>query len=214
MWKRGRLTVGLDRYVPRRIRLNRCAVGPTSGCEARNTASGTTSSGDLTPSDGFAEATAWDQLLGVVALCVHGGSPAQVHEDRTIRVRRPADRRTRPYLEERPAMRVGKSDAFEREYTQKFRLLAAEHGEFVHYERDRAARDIGLHLTRKDTFWRRNTLNRALLVPTQGAHRLLLYAQCFRERARSPNSFGSPSLAVLVPTAHANVSRRLRGISR
>lgn len=44
---------------------------------------------------------------------------------------------------------VGKLDAFEREYTGKFRSFAAEFGEFVSYERDRAARDIGLHLTEK-----------------------------------------------------------------
>ncbi|HCE8944357.1 TPA: DUF4365 domain-containing protein [Pseudomonas aeruginosa] len=45
---------------------------------------------------------------------------------------------------------VGKTDAFEQSYMAKFELLAAEHGVFVKYERDRAARDIGLHLT-KDT---------------------------------------------------------------
>jgi hypothetical protein len=46
-------------------------------------------------------------------------------------------------------MRVGKADAFERRYVAKFRLLASDFGEFVLYERDRGARDIGLHLTRK-----------------------------------------------------------------
>ena len=46
-------------------------------------------------------------------------------------------------------MRVGKADTFERRYTAKFRLLASNFGEFVFYERDRGARDIGLHLTRK-----------------------------------------------------------------
>ncbi|WP_394245297.1 DUF4365 domain-containing protein [Halopseudomonas laoshanensis] len=45
---------------------------------------------------------------------------------------------------------IGKTDAFEQNYMAKFELLAAEHGVFVKYERDRAARDIGLHLT-KDT---------------------------------------------------------------
>lgn len=43
---------------------------------------------------------------------------------------------------------VGKTDAFEQGYMAKFELLAAEHGVFVKYERDRAARDIGLHLTK------------------------------------------------------------------
>lgn len=46
-------------------------------------------------------------------------------------------------------LRVGATDVFEREYTQKFRALAGQFGEFVMYERDRGARDIGLHLTRK-----------------------------------------------------------------
>jgi hypothetical protein len=43
---------------------------------------------------------------------------------------------------------VGHSDVLEREYTSKFRELAGKYGEFVLYERDRAARDIGLHFTR------------------------------------------------------------------
>lgn len=44
---------------------------------------------------------------------------------------------------------VGKNDAFERIYMEKFRAIASRYGEFVHYEHDRGARDIGLHLTRK-----------------------------------------------------------------
>jgi len=44
-------------------------------------------------------------------------------------------------------MKVGKHDVLERNYMAKFRNLAAKFGEFVEYERDRAARDIGLHLT-------------------------------------------------------------------
>ena len=42
---------------------------------------------------------------------------------------------------------IGKNDEFEGVYTEKFRSLAREHGEFVHYERDRAAIDLGVHLT-------------------------------------------------------------------
>ena len=44
---------------------------------------------------------------------------------------------------------VGKNDAFERSYMGKFRAFVAEFGEFVSYERDRGARDIGVHLTQK-----------------------------------------------------------------
>lgn len=46
-------------------------------------------------------------------------------------------------------LKVGKSDALERKYLAKFRALAAPFGEFVTYERDRGARDIGLHFTRR-----------------------------------------------------------------
>ena len=44
---------------------------------------------------------------------------------------------------------VGQNDAFERRYMEKFRAFASEFGEFVTYERDRGARDIGIHLTHK-----------------------------------------------------------------
>jgi hypothetical protein len=43
---------------------------------------------------------------------------------------------------------IGKTDAFEQNYMAKFEQLATDHGVFVKYERDRAARDIGLHLTK------------------------------------------------------------------
>ena len=42
---------------------------------------------------------------------------------------------------------IGRSDVFEGCYTEKFRMLVREFGEFVKYERDMAAIDIGLHLT-------------------------------------------------------------------
>lgn len=45
-------------------------------------------------------------------------------------------------------MVVGKTDAFEREYMEKFRQFASKYGEFISYERDRGARDIGLHFTK------------------------------------------------------------------
>jgi len=44
---------------------------------------------------------------------------------------------------------VGKTDVFERKYMEKFRAFASKFGEIVNYERDRGARDIGLHLTHK-----------------------------------------------------------------
>jgi hypothetical protein len=44
-------------------------------------------------------------------------------------------------------MKIGKTDAFEREYMTEFRRIAAPFGIFMEYETDRAGRDIGLHLT-------------------------------------------------------------------
>lgn len=46
-------------------------------------------------------------------------------------------------------MTIGQKDVFERVYMEKFRQFASHFGEFVHYERDRGARDIGLHLVKK-----------------------------------------------------------------
>lgn len=43
------------------------------------------------------------------------------------------------------ALKIGKNDRFERIYMAQFRAMAAQFGEFVEYERDRAGRDIGLH---------------------------------------------------------------------
>lgn len=43
--------------------------------------------------------------------------------------------------------RIGVNDEFEGLYIEKFRSLARPFGEFVKYERDRAAIDIGIHLT-------------------------------------------------------------------
>jgi hypothetical protein len=44
---------------------------------------------------------------------------------------------------------VGRNDVFERLYLQKFRAMLGAYGEFVMYERDRGARDIGIHLTQR-----------------------------------------------------------------
>jgi hypothetical protein len=43
---------------------------------------------------------------------------------------------------------IGATDDFEQKYMAKFQELAAQHGMIVKYERDRAARDIGVHLTK------------------------------------------------------------------
>jgi hypothetical protein len=46
-------------------------------------------------------------------------------------------------------MLIGNQSVFERNYTAKFITFAKQFGEIVDYENDRAARDKGLHLTRK-----------------------------------------------------------------
>lgn len=46
---------------------------------------------------------------------------------------------------------VGKDDLLERRYTNKFRCLTEPFGEFIKYEFDRAAVDLGLHLTTPST---------------------------------------------------------------
>jgi len=42
--------------------------------------------------------------------------------------------------------RVGEQDVFEQAYTNQLKALLSPHGQFVLYERDRAALDLGLHL--------------------------------------------------------------------
>jgi hypothetical protein len=41
---------------------------------------------------------------------------------------------------------VGTQDRFEQRYTNRLKDLLSEHGQFLHYEKDRAALDLGLHL--------------------------------------------------------------------
>lgn len=46
-------------------------------------------------------------------------------------------------------MEIGKYDVFERRYVAEFRKIVSEFGEIINYEKDRAARDIGVHFTKK-----------------------------------------------------------------
>lgn len=46
-------------------------------------------------------------------------------------------------------MKIGSNDDLEISYMAKFRQMASEFGVFTEYERDRAARDIGLHFTQE-----------------------------------------------------------------
>jgi hypothetical protein len=49
------------------------------------------------------------------------------------------------------SIEIGRTDKFERRYVQKFRYLIENFGEFIRYECDRAAVDLGLHLTEPST---------------------------------------------------------------
>ncbi|HEY8697328.1 MAG TPA: hypothetical protein VIM02_06900 [Rhizomicrobium sp.] len=77
---------------------------------------------------------------------------------------------------------VGREDEFEAAYTEKFRSLVDSHGLFVRYERDRAALDIGLHLTRRDGTQSRVTRTR-IWFQLKGLHKETLPRSDFeRER--------------------------------
>jgi len=63
---------------------------------------------------------------------------------------------------------VGNTDAFEQDYMTKFEQLATNHGVFVKYERDRAARDIGLHLTKNLSSGQRQVTNSLVWFQMKG----------------------------------------------
>ncbi|WP_448670411.1 DUF4365 domain-containing protein [Pseudoxanthomonas mexicana] len=63
---------------------------------------------------------------------------------------------------------IGKTDAFEQDYMAKFEHLATQHGVFVKYERDRAARDLGLHLTKPTNSGQRQVTNSLIWFQMKG----------------------------------------------
>lgn len=81
-------------------------------------------------------------------------------------------------------MQVGKEDVFERIYTQKFRELASQFGEFVAYERDRGARDIGLHFTRPTKSGRQIVSSTLVWFQLKGLHSNTLSTEKLRETDR------------------------------
>lgn len=64
--------------------------------------------------------------------------------------------------------KIGQQDEFEGLYTEKFRSLARPFGEFVKYERDRAALDAGIHLTTKTSSKFRNVSNTRVWFQLKG----------------------------------------------
>lgn len=63
---------------------------------------------------------------------------------------------------------IGRTDAFEQDYMARFEALATKHGVFVKYERDRAARDIGLHLTKDMRSGKRQVTNSLIWFQMKG----------------------------------------------
>lgn len=74
---------------------------------------------------------------------------------------------------------VGKNDAFEQDYMAKFELLASNHGVFVKYERDRAARDIGVHLTKNMKSGKKLVTNALIWFQMKGVMATTLSKQQF-----------------------------------
>ena len=64
--------------------------------------------------------------------------------------------------------KIGQQDEFEGLYVEKFRSLARPFGEFVKYERDRAALDAGIHLTTKTSSKFRNVSNTRVWFQLKG----------------------------------------------
>lgn len=79
---------------------------------------------------------------------------------------------------------VGKTDAFEQNYMAKFEQLATHHGVFVKYERDRAARDIGLHLTKNMKSGKKQVTNSLIWFQMKGVMAATVPAEQF-EGAKS-----------------------------
>lgn len=78
---------------------------------------------------------------------------------------------------------IGAHDVFEGQYSEKFRSLVRPEGEFIHYERDRVAVDLGVHLTVGDAPGRRASHTR-IWFQLKGIHRETLSLEEFRQ-ARS-----------------------------
>lgn len=77
---------------------------------------------------------------------------------------------------------IGNTDAFEQSYMAKFEKLATEHGVFVRYEKDRAARDIGLHLTRSRPGGGKQVMNAIVWFQMKGVMANTLSAEAFEKQ--------------------------------
>lgn len=75
---------------------------------------------------------------------------------------------------------IGKTDAFEQNYMAKFEQLATDHGVFVKYERDRAARDLGLHLTKDLKSGKKQVTNSLVWFQMKGVMATTLTLEAFK----------------------------------
>lgn len=82
--------------------------------------------------------------------------------------------------------RIGEQDEFEGIYTEKFRVFARPHGEFVKYERDRAAIDIGLHLTQATRQRFRSVAHARVWFQLKGIRSSTLPLEKFRSLSHVP----------------------------
>lgn len=76
-------------------------------------------------------------------------------------------------------LEIGKTDSFEQNYMAKFEQLATSHGVFVKYERDRAGRDLGLHLTKNTKSGARQVTNSLVWFQMKGIMASTLSKQQF-----------------------------------
>jgi hypothetical protein len=81
-----------------------------------------------------------------------------------------------------PMARIGPKDAFEQDYTERFRSILKGRGVFVQYEHDRAARDIGVHFTKSRPDGGRNVTAAFAWFQLKGIMATTMSAGQFREK--------------------------------
>ena len=83
---------------------------------------------------------------------------------------------------------VGKEDEFEAVYTERFRTLLSGEGIFVKYERDRAAIDLGIHLTEPHGVHRTVSPRARIWFQLKGVHTTTLSLTDFEGSTEVPVS--------------------------
>lgn len=103
--------------------------------------------------------------------------------------------------------KFGKHDAFEQKYRKRFEVLAEAHGIFVNYERDRAALDLGVHLTSQLPDGHRQVTDQRVWFQFKGKEAASLTEETFAELEDIPVDlklddvrlwYGSPEVVYLV----------------